>query len=188
MQTRIVQMGAAIAALVLALTVARTETFAGSGKESCSTTSSDVTSGPNSDGAEATCDAETGAPNKATAHASGEDADATSEAASGSEAEATAKGERADTTSEAGGGSEAVSSASGTDADATAEAASGSEAEATAKGTGSDAQAYAEETGSEVTALATKGSTAIGSDTSPPTCTPKNGGKAKVTSPMGNCD
>jgi hypothetical protein len=43
MQTRIVQMGAAIAAVVLALTVARTEAFAASDKESCSTTSTDVT-------------------------------------------------------------------------------------------------------------------------------------------------
>src|SRR5208282_2082659 len=67
---RIVQTGAAIAAVVLALMVARTEAFAASGKESCSTTDTDVTSGPNSDGTEAECDAEIGPPNIAKAHAS----------------------------------------------------------------------------------------------------------------------
>lgn len=41
--------------------------------------------------------------------------------------------------------------------------------------------------GSVVTVETTKGSTASGSDTMPPTCTPKKGGTAKVTSPMGNC-
>ncbi|HUE10679.1 MAG TPA: hypothetical protein VMQ54_07060 [Steroidobacteraceae bacterium] len=81
----------------------------------------------------------------------------------------------------------AVSSAKGDNADATAEAGAGSSAQATASGDGSDAEAVAEETGSDVTALATKGSTAIGSDTAAPTCTPKHGGKAVVTSPMGNC-
>ena len=82
----------------------------------------------------------------------------------------------------------AVSSVKGKDADATAEAANGSNAQATASGTDSEAEATAENTGSNVTALATKGSTAIGSDTSPPTCMPRHGGKAVVTSPMGNCN
>ena len=186
MQTRIVPMGAAIAAVAIALIVARTEAFA-SGHESCSTTSTDVTSGPSSDGAEATCDAETGAPNNATAHASGADADATSEAAGGSDATSVSKGEDADATAEADSGSEAVSSAKGEDAVATAEADGGSNAQATASGPGSDAEASAEKTGSDVTALATKGSTAIGSDTAAPTCKPKKGGIAKVMSPMGNC-
>ncbi len=87
----------------------------------------------------------------------------------------------------AASGSMAVSSAKGHDAYATADAANGSNAQATASGTDSEAEASALETGNNVTALATKGSTAIGSDTSPPTCTPKNGGKAEVISPMGNC-
>jgi hypothetical protein len=39
--------------------------------------------------------------------------------------------------------------------------------------------------GSVVTAVATKGSIAIGSDTSAPTCTPKNGGMAKGQEPDG---
>jgi hypothetical protein len=228
MRTRIIQMGAAIAAVAIALMVARTEAFA-SDKESCSTTTTDVSEGPSSDGAVATCDAETGGPNGATAHSSGkdanatseasggsdtsasakggdsdstaeagggsmavssakgDDADATAEASSGSDAKATAKGSHSDATAEAGGGSMAVSSAKGDNADATAEAGAGSSAQATASGDGSDAEAVAEETGSDVTALATKGSTAIGSDTAAPTCTPKHGGKAVVTSPMGNC-
>ena len=105
MQTRIVQMGAAIAAAVLvALMVARTEAFA-SGQEKCSTTNTDVTSGPSSDGAEATCDAATGAPNTVKANAAGSDADATSEASGGSDTKATAKGKDADATAEADGGS-----------------------------------------------------------------------------------
>jgi hypothetical protein len=253
MRTRILQMGAAIAALLLALTVSRTETFAGSGPEKCSTTSTDVTSGPNSQGAEATCDADNGAPNKAIAEASGADADATSDASTGSESKATATGTDADATSTAEGGSETKATASGDDADATAtatsdggggseakatalgensdatadaesgskakatangkdsdatatanggsqakatasgdafataDASSGTQAKATAMGTNSDAEASCENSGCSVTALATNGSTAIGSDTAAPTCTPKNGGKAKVTSPMGNC-
>jgi hypothetical protein len=81
-----------------------------------------------------------------------------------------------------------VSSAKGDNADATAEAGAGSNAQATASGTGSEAEATAEETASNVTALATNGSIAIGSDTATPTCTRKNGGKAVVTSPMGNCN
>src|SRR5208282_586338 len=44
MRKGIVKLCAAIAAIVLALTVGRTVAFAGSGKESCSTTSADVTS------------------------------------------------------------------------------------------------------------------------------------------------
>ncbi|HSZ23414.1 MAG TPA: hypothetical protein VK782_09730, partial [Candidatus Sulfotelmatobacter sp.] len=117
-----------------------------------------------------------------------DDADATAEASGGSDAKATAKGDDSDATAEAESGSMAVSSAKGKDSDATAEAANGSNAQATASGTDSDAEASAENTGTNVTALATKGSTAIGSDTSPPTCTPRHGGKAVVTSPMGNCN
>src|SRR5215469_14266612 len=249
MQTRIVRIGAAIAVVAIALTVARTEAFAAKG-ESCSTTSTDVTSGPSSDGAEATCDAATTPPNSAKGSASGTDADATADASGGSNAKATSKGMDADATADASGGSAAKATSKGTDADATAgasggsmavssakgmsafgdatagtgssaqatasgtnsdatsdasggsmavssakgmdsfadaTAANGSNAHATASGTDSDAEADAEQTGTNVTALATKGSVAIGSDTNPPTCTPKNGGKAKVTSPMGNC-
>src|ERR1700722_1392710 len=249
MQTRIVQMGAAIAAVTIALMVARTEAFASS-HESCSATSTNVTSGPGSDGVEATCNASTGAPNTAKASATGSDADAeadaeghstakatskganadatadagggsgakatakgldsdatadaaggsmavssakgsssdaTAESDTGSDAKATASGKSSDATSVAAGGSMAVSSAKGTESDATAAAENGSSAKATASGTDSLADASATKSGSEVTALATKGSTAIGSDAAPPTCTPKNGGVAKVKSPMGNC-
>ena len=111
------------------------------------------------------------------------------EASGGSDAEATAKGDDANATAEAEGpaGSEAISSAKGNHSSAVAEAANGRNAQATASGTGSEAEAFALEAKSNVTALATKGSTAIGSDTAAPICTPKKGGKAKVTSPMGNC-
>src|ERR1700733_998026 len=187
MQTRIVQGGAVIAAVSLALIVARTEAFA-AGKESCSTTTTDVSTGPSADGAVATCDAATDGPNGAMAKASGEDANATAEASDGSDAKATAKGGDSDATAEAESGSMAVSSAKGKNSDATAEAANGSNVQATASGTDSDAEASAENTGTNVTALATKGSTAIGSDTSPPTCMRRHGGKAVVTSPMGNCN
>lgn len=54
-------------------------------------------------------------------------------------------------------------------------------------GVGGNAEAGCQNSGSVVSAVATKGSVAIGSDTAPPTCTPMNGGIAKVTSPMGNC-
>jgi hypothetical protein len=275
MQTRVVQMGGAIAAVVLAVMVARTEAFAHSDKESCSETSTDVTSGPNADGTEATCDAATGAPNKATAHASGEDATAYSEAEDNSEAvssasgedagagassvsgktKATAKGSQSEASSEidetgggkatstatdggeaiaeipnggggdavakgkdagaqatsdvVGGGGKATSDSSGNGSDAIGVAkdggaakataregaidveadalASGCKATATGSGTGSESGAVCENAGSVVTATATKGSIAEGSDTAQPTCTPKNGGEAKVTSPMGNC-
>jgi hypothetical protein len=42
--------------------------------------------------------------------------------------------------------------------------------------------------GDDVTAEATGGATAQGSDTFPPQCDTSNGGTAKVRSPMGNCD
>lgn len=60
-------------------------------------------------------------------------------------------------------------------------------ATASGSGVGGNAEAACQKTGSVVTAVATKGSVAIGSDTAPPTCMPMNGGIAKVTSPMGNC-
>lgn len=58
---------------------------------------------------------------------------------------------------------------------------------ATGLGTGGQAGAVCLNAGSVVTAVATKGSIAIGRDTSAPTCTSKNGGIAKVKGPMGNC-
>jgi hypothetical protein len=61
-------------------------------------------------------------------------------------------------------------------------------ATATGSGTGANAEAACQKSGSVVTAVATKGSIAIGSDTSAPTCTTMNGGVAKVRSPMGDCD
>ena len=65
--------------------------------------------------------------------------------------------------------------------------AAGCKATATGSGAGGEAEAECENPGSAVTATATKGSTAIGSDTAPPTCTRVNGGIAKVRSPKGNC-
>lgn len=67
MQTRIVQIGAAIAAIVLALMLARAQAFAASDHESCSTTHTDVTNA-NTDGTTAECDA--AATSKAKAKAS----------------------------------------------------------------------------------------------------------------------
>ena len=58
---------------------------------------------------------------------------------------------------------------------------------ANASGLGGGAGASCEHAGSAVTTEATRGSTAIGSDTAGPVCMPKNGGIAKVISPMGNC-
>jgi hypothetical protein len=84
-----------------------------------------------------------------------------------------------------GGKAKATSSGSGAEAESTVEDVC--KAESTAKGADSIASALCENSGSVVTAEATKGSTAVGSDTSPPTCTPMNGGIAKVRSPMGNC-
>ncbi len=75
--------------------------------------------------------------------------------------------------------------AKGTSTDATAAAENGSSAKATASGTDSFADASATMTGSDVTALATNGSSAIGSDTAPPTCTPKKGGVAQCQEPDG---
>ena len=125
MRTRIVQVGAAIAAVAIALIVARTEAFA-AGKESCSTTTTDVTSGPSADGAEATCDAASRrtqrgegpslrrrTPTRHPRHQNGSDATATANGNGlrrdcrgidgGSDAEATAKGDDADATAEAVG-------------------------------------------------------------------------------------
>ena len=61
---------------------------------------------------------------------------------------------------------------------------------ATADGSGTDGQAIADcfKTGSVVTATATKGSTAFGSDEAASVCEAKNGGHAKVKSPFdGGC-
>lgn len=56
-----------------------------------------------------------------------------------------------------------------------------------AKGANSSATGMCQKAGSRVTVEATLGSIAAGSDTAGPTCTPMNGGRAKVTSPKGNC-
>jgi hypothetical protein len=84
-----------------------------------------------------------------------------------------------------GGKANATSSGSGAQAEAIAETTC--KAQSTSKGTSSIASAQCQNSGTVVTVEATNGSTAIGSDSSPPTCTPMNGGIAKVRSPMGNC-
>jgi hypothetical protein len=84
-----------------------------------------------------------------------------------------------------GGKAKATSSGSGAAAESVVEEVC--KAESTAKGADSIASAVCENPSSVVTANATKGSTAVGSDINPPICTPMNGGIAKVRSPMGNC-
>lgn len=59
-------------------------------------------------------------------------------------------------------------------------------ATANATGDSSDAEAYCSNHGTKVTATASGGGVAIGSDTEPPQCMP-NGGSAMVTSPEGDC-
>jgi hypothetical protein len=85
------------------------------------------------------------------------------------------------------GGGEARATSRGTGAEADSVVENVCNATSTAKGTDSMASALCQNSGSVVTAQATNGSTAIGSDTTPPTCTPMNGGTAKVRSPAGNC-
>jgi hypothetical protein len=65
---------------------------------------------------------------------------------------------------------------------------SGVSCEATANATGdsSDAEAFCTDHGTKVTAIASGGGVAIGSDTEPPQCMP-NGGTAMVMSPEGDC-
>ena len=60
------------------------------------------------------------------------------------------------------------------------------EATANASGDSSDAEAYCSNQGTKVTAIASGGGVAIGSDTEPPQCMP-NGGTAMVMSPAGDC-
>jgi len=105
-----------------------------------------------------------------------------------------------------GGGGSAAAEASGavseadtfvTDGTGKATASDGAEAvagtdapckaTASASGAGGEASAGCSKAGSVVTVKATKGSFASGSDTAAPVCTPKNGGIAKVSSPMGDC-
>lgn len=60
------------------------------------------------------------------------------------------------------------------------------EASANATGDSSDAEAYCSNNGTKVTAIASGGGVAIGSDTEPPQCM-LNGGNAMVMSPEGDC-
>ena len=85
------------------------------------------------------------------------------------------------------GGGKAKATSNGTMATAVSSVEEACQAETNAKGANSTAVAECINPGSVVTAQATKGSTATGSDINPPTCTPMNGGIAKVRSPMGNC-
>ncbi len=117
---------------------------------------------------------------KATRVSSGDGSSAVADAVDGGVAKATASDG-----AEAGAGAGATTPVRRLARDSTA---AKCKATATGSGTGGDAEAYCENTGSVVTAVATKGSIAIGSDTALPTCTPMNGGIARVKSPMGNCD
>ena len=91
------------------------------------------------------------------------------------------------TVSSAGGG-KASATSDGTNAQAVSTVEDACKSTSNAKGANSIAVATCLNPGSVVSAEATNGSTAVGSDTAGPTCTPMNGGKAKVRSPMGNCD
>ena len=108
-----------------------------------------------------------------------------------------------------GGGGKATSNASGADSSAEADASNGGTGKATAKdgnddvhaealaackatangsGAGGAATADCTKAGSIVTATATKGSVAEGSDTGASLCVAKNGGHAEVKSPFdGGC-
>jgi hypothetical protein len=90
-------------------------------------------------------------------------------------------------TVESSGGGKATATSSGTSAQAVSTVETDCKSTSTAKGANSVAVAACQNASSVVTAEATNGSTAIGSDTSPPFCLPMPGGKAKVRSPMGNC-
>jgi hypothetical protein len=126
---------------------------------------------------------------QSTASGNGSTAVATVESTNVGNANAKAKGTGstsvASVSNTGGGKAKATSNGSMTTAVSSVEEAC--QAETNAKGTNSTAVAECINPGSVVTAEATKGSTAVGSDTSPPTCTPMNGGIAKVRSPMGNC-
>jgi hypothetical protein len=111
---------------------------------------------------------------------------ATAEGDSGGNATSTSSGVGSNTSSFAENSGNAKAKATGA-AEATATAEASCKANATADADGSVAGVACSQQGSSVSAEATKGSKAIGSDTSTPTCTPMNGGIAKVKSPMGNC-
>ena len=85
------------------------------------------------------------------------------------------------------GGGKAKATSSGSKAEAVSAVDNVCTVKTNAKGANSMAVGECINSGSSVTVEATKGSTAVGSDTSAPTCTPMNGGIAKVRSPMGNC-
>ena len=85
------------------------------------------------------------------------------------------------------GGGKAKATSSGLSASATAVAENNCKVTSTAKGANSSATGVCADSSSVITVEATKGSTAEGSDTATPVCTPKNGGIAKVRSPQGNC-
>ena len=85
------------------------------------------------------------------------------------------------------GGGKAKATSSGLKAEAVSAVDNVCSVKTNAKGANSMAVGECVNSGSVVTVEATKGSTAVGSDTAAPTCTPMNGGIAKVRSPMGNC-
>ena len=85
------------------------------------------------------------------------------------------------------GGGKAKATSSGLKAEAVSAVDNVCTVKTNAKGANSMAVGECINSGSVITVEATKGSTAVGSDTAAPTCTPMNGGIAKVRSPMGNC-
>jgi hypothetical protein len=123
--------------------------------------------------------------------ASGDSSNAVAEVDSTDVGEATANakgsGSNAVATVTLAGGGKAKATSNGSMANAVSSVEEACQAETNAKGANSSAVAQCIHSGSVVTAEATKGSIAVGSDINPPTCTPKNGGIAKVRSPMGNC-
>jgi hypothetical protein len=171
---------------------------------SCTATTPSVITHKGENGTECQAQVIGGGRNKATSHASGS-ALAGSVAKSGGTADAKASN-GGQATSEACAG-KTTATANGSNAKAVAKVTAGGSAEASAKkgaqavamaavqckvrasaaDLGSFGQASCSNLGSVITVEATKGSTAEGSDTKPPSCKRVNGGIAKVRSPGGNC-
>jgi hypothetical protein len=115
-------------------------------------------------------------------------AESTISSVNGGEADTIARnGSTADAVVEMTGGGQATATASGRAAVAESVVDADCTAQTNARGLDSTAIAHCQNTNSSVTAEATNGSYASGSDTDAPVCDPRPGGKARVRSPMGNC-
>ena len=201
MTTKIATIALAGSAIALTLSIGRADAKS---EASCSATTPSVVTHKGDHGAECQAQVIGGGRNKATSHASGsalagsiakaggtadasatEGGQATSEASAGRTI-ATANGLKSKAVAKVNAGGSAKATAN-KGAQAVAMAAVQCKVRATASGSGSFGQAACSNAGSVITVEATKGSTAEGSDTKPPTCQRSHGGVAKVRSPGGNC-